>query len=70
MAKNLQNSHFLPIFQRIKDSLKKSRTLKFKFYFHNLLANIVVHIQAKYWIDQIKTEGAYSIWRKGWWMDG
>ena len=31
---------------------------------HNFLGNIVVHIQTKYRKDQMKTEGAYSIWKK------
>ena len=37
-----------------------------------LLVEIVVHIQAKYWKDKMKTEGAYSIWKKadGWRTDG
>ena len=37
---------------------------KSKFYFHNFLGNIVVHIQAKYWIDRTKTEETFSIWKK------
>ena len=39
----------------------KQRT---KFYLDNFLGNIVVHIQVKYQKDQMKTEGAYSIWKK------
>ena len=32
--------------------------------FHKFLGNIVAHIQAKYRIDQMKTEGAHSILNK------
>ena len=47
---------------------KKIRSIKSKFYFRNILANIgniLVHIQTKYRKDRMKTEGAYSIWKKG-----
>ena len=56
MAKNLKNSHFWPI--------EKIRSKNSKFYFRNFLHNIVVHIQTKYKKDQIKTEEAFSIWKK------
>ena len=38
--------------------------MKWKFYLHNFLGNIVVHIRAKYQKDQMKNEGAYSICNK------
>ena len=60
--KKKKNYHFLPIFV-IKDPLKKFAK-KSKFYFYNFLGNIDVHIQAKYHKDQMKTEGAYLIWKK------
>ena len=31
---------------------------------HNVLGNIVVYIHAKYRNDRMKTEGAFSIWKK------
>ena len=62
MAKNLQNSNFNLFcnWRYIEDRGKKS-----KFYFHNFVGNIALHIYAKYRNDRVKTEGAYSIW-KGW----
>ena len=57
----------IPIFTYffvIKDPLKKLEAKKSKFYFHNFLRNIVVHIQAKYRNDRVKTGAAYSIWKK------
>ena len=50
----------------MKDPLKKIGSKKSKLYF----GNIVVQIQAKYRKDQMKTEGAYSIWKKGLTTDG
>ena len=43
---------------------KNQKQKKSKFYFHNFLANIVVHIQAKYQKNRLKIQGAYSIWKK------
>ena len=37
---------------------------KSKFYSHNFLGNIVVHIHTKYWKDLMTTEGAYFIGKK------
>ena len=41
-----------------KDLLKNLEAKKAKFYFHNLLGNNIVHIQAKYRKDRIKTDGS------------
>ena len=61
MAKNLQNSYFLPFLLKIKDPLK----LEAKNFFFNIFwGNIVVHMHAKYRNDRMKTEGAYWIWKK------
>ena len=43
---------------------KKKKSQKSKFSLHKFLGNIVVQIQAKYQKDRIKSEGAYSIWKK------
>ena len=51
MAKTSQIPFFF-IFQ-IKDPLNLKQ--KIKFYFHKFLGNIVVHIQAKYRKDRVKT---------------
>ena len=60
-----------PISFVIKDPLQKLKAKKSKFYFHNFLGNIVVNIHAKYRKAQMKTEGAYFIWKKvDWRMDG
>ena len=64
MAKNLQNSYFLPIFE-IKDPPKLEAKKK-KFSFHIFWGNIVVHIHAKY-RNGLICEGAYWIWKKSWW---
>ena len=32
----------------------------------SFFGDIDIHIEAKYRKDQMKTEGAYSIWKKGW----
>ena len=41
-----------------KRFIEKLRSKKAKFYFHNLLGHIIVHIQAKYRKDKIKTDGS------------
>ena len=46
--------HFFVIKDPFKISSKNS-----KFYLHNYLANIVMHVQAKYRKDRMKTKGAY-----------
>ena len=63
MTKNMKKYHFLHFFA-IKDPLKKLKATKSKFYLHNSLGNIIVHIHAIYRKDRMKTEGAYSIWKK------
>ena len=69
MAKKRLNYQFLPIFV-IKDQLKtKNGSNKSKFHSHNVWGNIVLHIQAKYRKDRMKTGGAYSILKKGWKTD-
>ena len=47
-----------------KDPLKKNGSKKSKFYLHNFLGNIAVHIHAKYRKDRMTTESVYSIWIK------
>ena len=43
--------------------------MKIKILIPQFLGNVVMHIQAKYRKDQMKTEGAYSIWKKSWRTD-
>ena len=62
MAKNIQNSHLFTYF--LERSIKKIEAKKSKFYFHNCLGNIVVHIRAKNLKDRMKTEGPYLIWKR------
>ena len=62
MAKNLRNYHFEHIFV-INDPLNL-RSKKSKFYSHNFLGNIFVHIHAKHRKDRMKIEEVYSIWKK------
>ena len=59
----------LPIFVS-KDPLKIIGSKKSKFDLNNFGGNIVVHIQAKYRKDWMKTQGAYSTWKKGWQTEG
>ena len=42
----------------------KMRSQKAKLSFHNFLGNICAHIQNKLRKGWMKTEGAYSIWKK------
>ena len=65
--KNSKIPNFFYLFFVIKDPLKKIRSKKSKFNFYIFFGNIVV-LQAKYQKDRMKTEGAYSIWKKvdGW----
>ena len=44
--------------------IEKLEGKKSKFYLHDFLGNIVVHIQAKYREHRMRTRGAYSIWTK------
>ena len=65
MAKNLQNSYFLPIFE-IKRSIK-IRSKKWKFFSHIFWGNIVVHIHANYRNDRMKTVREPIGFEKSWW---
>ena len=72
----LENTHNMPVNQvlwaPIENLLRKlPKTCKIsnfdlfvnmvpQFWSHNFVGNIVVHIQAKYWKDRMKTEGAYD----------
>ena len=60
MVKNLWNYHFTLIFN--KRSIEEISSKKSKFYFQYVFENVVVHIQDKSLKDQMKSEGAYSIW--------
>ena len=42
----------------------KNRKQKSKLYLQKILGNIILHIQAKYLKDRMKTQVAYSIWKK------
>ena len=59
-------SAFLPILFNQR-SVENLETINQEFYLDNFLCNIIVHIKTKYRKDQLKTEGAFMIWKKGWW---
>ena len=59
MARNIQNSKLWPIVFNQK-SIKTNKSNESACWSHNLVVNIVVHIQAKYRKDRMTTEGAYG----------
>ena len=48
--------------------IKKIRSTKIEILIALVLVSLVVHIQTKYQKDRMKTEGAYSIWKKKYWL--